>query len=86
MWIKIPQINWEYSTTPGTDDPYNAANYVGKHTLGIRTNHDKTQIYVYCRQLGRTHGIGYGEINKTSFAQIRKAQDHVTFHDLATET
>ena len=65
-WIKIPQIDWEYSSTPEIDDPDNASKYTGKHTLGIRTNSDNTKIYVYCRQLGQTHGIGYGEINKTA--------------------
>ena len=65
-WIKIPQINWDYSTTPEIDDPKNAHNYIGKHTLGIRTNSDSTQIYVYCKQLDKLDGIGFGEINKTA--------------------
>jgi len=66
-WVQIGTSNWEYSTTPESDDPDNAAKYTGKHTNGIRTNSDGTEIYVYCRMTDRTEGIGYGEINKTAY-------------------
>lgn len=63
--------NWEYSTTPETDDPDNAHNYTGKHTDGIRTNSDGTLIYLYCRQITavatpKDPGGGFGELNKTA--------------------
>lgn len=65
-WTAIPNIDWEYSTTPETDDPGNADKYTGNHTAGIRTNADGTEIYVYCRMTTRTDGVGYGELNKTA--------------------
>jgi hypothetical protein len=68
-WTLIPTtINWEYSDTPMVDDPNNAHNYIKMQGLidGIRTNSDGTQIYVFCRRLDRTKGIGYGEIKKSS--------------------
>lgn len=65
-WVAIATTNWEYSTTPETDDPDNADKYTGNHTAGIRTNSDGTEIYVYCRMTGRTEGIGFGEVNKTA--------------------
>ena len=67
----IGTTNWEYSTTPETDDPDNAAKYSGNHTNGIRTNSDTTEIYVYCRQVTaiatpKDPAGGFGEINKTA--------------------
>ena len=63
-FVQIPGKNWEYSITPETDDPGNAHNYAGRHTAGVRTNQDGTQVYVFCRQQGRVHGVGKGEIKK----------------------
>ncbi len=61
-WIDIVEVPWEYTTTPEIDDVYNAHNYTNKHDYGIRTNSDGTLVYVYCRQLNRIEGVGYGEI------------------------
>ena len=68
-WNLIPNTNWEYSDTPGIDDPDNADLYLKMHGLsdGIRTNiKDGTEIYVYCRRTDRTKGNGFGEISKTA--------------------
>lgn len=70
-WTAITGVDWEYSTTPELDDPDNADKYTGKHTLGIRTNSDGTEIYVYCRQVTgvatpKVPGGGFGELNKTA--------------------
>lgn len=64
-WNDINGINWQYSDTPEIDNPINEHNYIGKHTSGIRTNNDGTEIYLYCKQLNKVNGIGYGELNKT---------------------
>jgi hypothetical protein len=63
-WNQIPGTNYEYSTTPETDDPYNAHNYTEMNNLvdGIRTNSDGTKIYVYCRRNDRSQGQSYGEL------------------------
>jgi len=67
-WNPVPNTNYEYSTTPETDDPDNAHNYAEMNNLvdGIRTNSDGTEIYVYCRRTDRTKANSFGEINKTA--------------------
>ena len=62
-WLKIPQLHWEYSTTPAIDDPENSTKYADA-VNGIITDHNGTQVYAFCRQMLRTHGIGYGDICK----------------------
>ena len=75
-WIPIGNSYWEYSTTPETDDPINAHNYVGKHTDGIRVNGDGTENYVYCRKVIPPGFVkGYGELSKTYYDLINSGED-----------
>jgi len=81
-WIAIDKMDWEYSTTPDIDDPDNAHSYSGRHVDGIRTNSDGTSVYVYCRQLNRTEGIGYGELKEyTTGLFVVTHLDEVVTHE-----
>ena len=73
-WIPIENTYWEYSTTPETDDPINAHNYIGKHVDGVRINSGGTENYVYCRKTNPPYA-GWGELNKTYYDNLNSGID-----------